>query len=111
MISVEKVPITDSISVSSRGNISSELLKLYFENPRSGGGRIKDIRPCSDNTYVIQFEDNKGWQELVQFLGCFGIETNFFYLSAVVDRVVKKPQNLGEASLTVKPHRESFFLI
>ncbi|KAM3841398.1 protein mono-ADP-ribosyltransferase PARP10 isoform 3-T3 [Vipera latastei] len=75
---------TDSILVQSHhGNqLQPEVLTLYFESRRSGGGRVQAVRLLLGGTMaVVSFQDR-----------------------TVVDRVLKQPHQLPDGSLKVSPH-------
>ncbi|KAK9402788.1 polyADP-ribose polymerase PARP10 [Crotalus adamanteus] len=75
---------TDSILVQSHhGNqLQPEVLTLYFESRRSGGGRLQAVRLLLGGTMaVVSFQDR-----------------------TVVDRVLKQPHQLPDGRLKVSPH-------
>uniref|UniRef100_A0A8D0LD74 Uncharacterized protein n=1 Tax=Sphenodon punctatus TaxID=8508 RepID=A0A8D0LD74_SPHPU len=83
-LAVDWVQQTDSVLVQSRGaGLSQDLLELYFESRRSGGGSVRGVRllPAGGAAAVVSFHD---W--------------------AVVARVLQKPHCLQENSLEVSPH-------
>ncbi|XP_013923578.1 PREDICTED: poly [ADP-ribose] polymerase 10 [Thamnophis sirtalis] len=76
---------TDSILVRSHHGViqlQPEVLTLYFESRRSGGGRVQAVRLLQGGTLaVVSFQDR-----------------------AVVDRVLKQPHQLPDGRLKVSPH-------
>ncbi|XP_034275898.1 protein mono-ADP-ribosyltransferase PARP10 isoform X2 [Pantherophis guttatus] len=75
---------TDSILVRShRGSqLQPEVLTLYFESRRSGGGRVQAVRLLPGGMLaVVSFQDR-----------------------TVVDRVLKQPHQLPDGNLKVSPH-------
>ncbi|XP_053874931.1 protein mono-ADP-ribosyltransferase PARP10 isoform X2 [Malaclemys terrapin pileata] len=82
-LSVEWVQQTDSVLVQSRGaGLSKDLLELYFENKRSGGGSVQAVRVLAGGrAAVISFQDR-----------------------AAVQRVLEKPHRLQESDLDLSPY-------
>uniref|UniRef100_A0A8C0GWE7 Poly [ADP-ribose] polymerase n=1 Tax=Chelonoidis abingdonii TaxID=106734 RepID=A0A8C0GWE7_CHEAB len=82
-LSVEWVQQTDSVLVRSRGaGLSRDLLELYFENKRSGGGSVQAVRVLAGGrAAVISFQDR-----------------------AAVQRVLEKPHRLQERDLDLSPY-------
>uniref|UniRef100_A0A8B9QRJ0 Poly [ADP-ribose] polymerase n=1 Tax=Apteryx owenii TaxID=8824 RepID=A0A8B9QRJ0_APTOW len=85
-VAVERVPRTDGVVVRSGapGSLSRDLLELYFENRRSGGGSVRDVRVlpgCS--LAVVSFQD-----------------------PAAAERVLQKPHRLQDVALEVSPYYE-----
>uniref|UniRef100_A0A674J051 Uncharacterized protein n=1 Tax=Terrapene triunguis TaxID=2587831 RepID=A0A674J051_9SAUR len=80
-LSVEWVQQTDSVLVQSRGaGLSRDLLELYFENKRSGGGSVQAVRVLAGGrAAVISFQDRAG-------------------------RVLEKPHRLQESDLDLSPY-------
>ncbi|KAM9165497.1 protein mono-ADP-ribosyltransferase PARP10 isoform 2-T3 [Pangshura tecta] len=83
LLSVEGVQQTDSVLVRSRGaGLSRDLLELYFENKRSGGGSVQAVRVLAGGrAAVISFQDR-----------------------AAVQRVLEKPHRLQESDLDLSPY-------
>ncbi|XP_029448190.1 protein mono-ADP-ribosyltransferase PARP10 isoform X2 [Rhinatrema bivittatum] len=83
-VGMERVPRTEKVLVKNLSPwISRDLLELYFENRRSGGGRMREVTLLSGETgaAVVAFQD---WQ--------------------AVDRVLKKSHVLQECQLHVSPY-------
>ncbi|XP_050795762.1 protein mono-ADP-ribosyltransferase PARP10 [Gopherus flavomarginatus] len=82
-LSVEWVQQTDSVLVRSRGaGLSRDLLELYFENKRSGGGSVQAVRVLAGGrAAVISFQDR-----------------------AAVQRVLEKAHRLQERDLDLSPY-------
>ncbi|XP_058035038.1 protein mono-ADP-ribosyltransferase PARP10 isoform X2 [Ahaetulla prasina] len=75
---------TDSILVQSHhgSQLQPEVLTLYFESRRSGGGRVQSVRLLPGGMLaVVSFQDR-----------------------TVVDRVLKQPHQLPDGDLKVSPH-------
>ncbi|XP_074842523.1 LOW QUALITY PROTEIN: protein mono-ADP-ribosyltransferase PARP10 [Carettochelys insculpta] len=84
-LAVEWVQQTDGVLVRSRGaGLRRDLLELYFENKRSGGGSVQAVRMLAGGTAaVISFQDR-----------------------AAVPRVLEKPHRLQDSDLDVSPYYE-----
>ncbi|XP_030409948.1 protein mono-ADP-ribosyltransferase PARP10 isoform X2 [Gopherus evgoodei] len=82
-LSVEWVQQTDSVLVRSQGaGLSRDLLELYFENKRSGGGSVQAVRVLAGGrAAVISFQDR-----------------------AAVQRVLEKAHRLQETDLDLSPY-------
>ncbi|CAM5107194.1 unnamed protein product [Natator depressus] len=82
-LAVEWVQQTDSVLVWSRGTgLSGDLLELYFENKRSGGGSVQAVRVLAGGrAAVVSFQDR-----------------------AAVQRVLEKPHRLQESDLDLCPY-------
>ncbi|XP_068789740.1 protein mono-ADP-ribosyltransferase PARP10 isoform X8 [Struthio camelus] len=84
-VAVERVQQTDSVVVRSESpRLSCDLLELYFENRRSGGGSVQHVRVlpgCS--LAVVSFQD-----------------------PAAVERVLQQPHRLQDMELEVSPYYE-----
>ncbi|XP_067416236.1 protein mono-ADP-ribosyltransferase PARP10 [Emydura macquarii macquarii] len=81
-VTVEWMQQTDSILVRSQGpRLSRDLLELYFESKRSGGGSVQAVRLLAGGrAAVVSFQDR-----------------------AAVQRVLEKPHRLQESDLEVSP--------
>ncbi|KAG6921035.1 hypothetical protein G0U57_010928, partial [Chelydra serpentina] len=82
-LAVEWVQQTDSVLVRSQGaGLSRDLLELYFENKRSGGGSVQAVRVLAGGrAAVVSFQDR-----------------------AAVQRVLEKPHRLQESDLDLSPY-------
>lgn len=61
MISVERVQPTSSIKVSGIGNLSAEMLELYFENAKNDGGEVVNVELYPKDDYaIVEFKDRHG---------------------------------------------------
>ncbi|XP_043363147.1 protein mono-ADP-ribosyltransferase PARP10 isoform X3 [Dermochelys coriacea] len=82
-LAVGWVQQTDSVLVWSRGTrLSGDLLELYFENKRSGGGSVQAVRVLAGGrAAVVSFQDR-----------------------AAVQRVLEKPHRLQESDLDLCPY-------
>ncbi|KYO31894.1 poly [ADP-ribose] polymerase 10 [Alligator mississippiensis] len=82
-VTVEQVPQTDSVTVRSRGTaLSQELLELYFESRRSGGGCVQAVRVLpGGRAAIVSFQDRDA-----------------------VERVLHKSHQLQEGELDVSPY-------
>ena len=60
MISVEKIPVTNWIEVTGIKGISTELLQLYFENPRNADAAIEILERISDDSAIVEFKNAAG---------------------------------------------------
>lgn len=82
-ISLERVQRTDQVLVSSLNpEIKPDLLELYFESRRSGGGEVQDVSLLKEaRAAIVTF---RSWE--------------------VADRVLRKPHRLHECVLQVSPY-------
>ncbi|XP_053101054.1 protein mono-ADP-ribosyltransferase PARP10 [Hemicordylus capensis] len=84
-LALDWVPQTDSLLVQSGGgrSLSPDVLELYFESKRSGGGPVRAVRPLRGGRgAVVSFQD-----------------------SAVVERVLlQKTHQLQDSCLDLSPH-------
>ena len=65
---------TDSSIIEVTGleeSMSEEMVMLYFENPRSGGGEVKAVER-KDQSFVVTFQDPQGKEPISGFLSAFG---------------------------------------
>ncbi|XP_062371275.1 protein mono-ADP-ribosyltransferase PARP10 [Cinclus cinclus] len=78
-----RVPQSPSVLVRAPGPVPSrDLLELYFENRRSGGGRVRDVRPLPGGRgTVVTFQE-----------------------PAAAERVLQRPHRLQDAVLELVPH-------
>ena len=60
MISLQKVPLTKSIVVLGiSDDISEELIELYFDSPKSGGGGVTEL--CRNQVgFNVTFSSHEG---------------------------------------------------
>ncbi|XP_025031769.1 poly [ADP-ribose] polymerase 10 isoform X2 [Python bivittatus] len=91
---------TDGVLVRSRdgSRLRQEVLELYFESRRSGGGRVQAVRLLPGGALaVVSFQDCTGlripWKRSTQ---------DGFIMS--VERVLKQPHQLPDGCLEVSPH-------
>ncbi|XP_062865340.1 uncharacterized protein parp10 isoform X2 [Trichomycterus rosablanca] len=81
-LSLEEVEYTDSILVENLPpSVSEDLLILYFESPRIGGGEVTAVSMSANGTAKVSFKD-----------------------SELVNAVVQKPHKLEDTDLIVKPY-------
>ncbi|XP_044309240.1 protein mono-ADP-ribosyltransferase PARP10 [Varanus komodoensis] len=83
-VELDWVEQTDSVLVQggAGGQLSQDLLELYFESRRGGGGRVRAVRLLSGGTTaVVTFED-----------------------SAAVEQVLQRPHQLLDGPLAVSPY-------
>lgn len=53
VISVHRVAMSRTIQVHNIGNISEDLLSLYFEHKRSGGGELEHTQVWREDDYAL----------------------------------------------------------
>ena len=53
MLSLQKVPQSKTIQVHNIGDVTEEMLTLFFENKRSGGGEVANIQVCRKDDYAL----------------------------------------------------------
>ena len=53
MLSVQRVPQSQAIQVHNIGDVTEEILKLYFENRRSGGGEVTNVHVCQQHGHAL----------------------------------------------------------
>ncbi|XP_061463212.1 protein mono-ADP-ribosyltransferase PARP10 isoform X2 [Rhineura floridana] len=83
-LSLDWVEQTDSLLVRSCGGscLKQDLLELYFESKRSGGGQVRAVRLLGGGTVaIVSFQDR-----------------------AVAERVLQRTHRLPDDSLAVSPH-------
>ncbi|KAI5607270.1 poly [ADP-ribose] polymerase 10, partial [Silurus asotus] len=81
-VTLEQVECTDSIVVENlHPDLTEDLLALYFESSRSGGGEVTAVSRISSQLAKVSFKD---------------VQT--------VDSVLQKPHRLEETDLIVKPY-------
>ncbi|KAI5085305.1 poly [ADP-ribose] polymerase 10, partial [Silurus meridionalis] len=81
-VTLEQVECTDSIVVENlHPDLTEDLLTLYFESSRSGGGEVTAVSRISSQLAKVSFKD---------------VQT--------VDSVLQKPHRLEEMDLIVKPY-------
>ncbi|TTI15323.1 Poly [ADP-ribose] polymerase 10 [Bagarius yarrelli] len=81
-LTLEQVECTDSIMVGNlTTNLTEDLLMLYFESSRSGGGDVLAVRKISQHLAKVTFKNVQS-----------------------VDRVLQKSHKLEEVDLIVKPY-------
>ncbi|XP_075440429.1 protein mono-ADP-ribosyltransferase PARP10 isoform X2 [Ascaphus truei] len=82
-VSVQRVRASDQVLVQNLGpEIASDLLELYLESKRSGGGKVRSVTMLRDSgTAIVSFHD---WQ--------------------VVGRVVSRPHSLQNSELLLSPY-------
>ncbi|XP_040403502.1 protein mono-ADP-ribosyltransferase PARP10 [Cygnus olor] len=82
-LAVQRLPQTDSVQVRAPG-LHRDLLELYFENRRSGGGRVRTVRVLpGSRTAIVSFQE-----------------------PAVAARVLQQPHQLQDSELAVSPYYE-----
>ncbi|XP_035170322.1 protein mono-ADP-ribosyltransferase PARP10 [Oxyura jamaicensis] len=82
-LAVQRLPQTDSVRVQAPG-LHRDLLELYFENRRSGGGRVRAVRVLpGGQAAIVSFQE-----------------------PAVVARVLQRPHQLQDSELDVSPYYE-----
>ncbi|XP_062426757.1 protein mono-ADP-ribosyltransferase PARP10 isoform X2 [Rhea pennata] len=85
-VAAERVPRTDAVVVraAAPGALSRDLLELYFENRRSGGGSVREARVLPGRSLaVVSFQD-----------------------AAAAERVLRQPHRLRDVELEVSPYYE-----
>ncbi|MCJ8745997.1 hypothetical protein PDJAM_G00136690 [Pangasius djambal] len=81
-LTLEQVECTDSIMVENlHADLADDLLKLYFESSRSGGGEVMAVSRISQRLAKVSFKDVQS-----------------------VNAVLQKPHKLEETDLIVKPY-------
>ena len=53
MMSLQRVPQAQTIQVHNIGEVTEEILKLYFENKRSGGGEVTNAQFFRKDGYAL----------------------------------------------------------
>ena len=53
MLSLQKVPQSKTIQVHNIGDVTEDMLTLFFENKRSGGGEVTNIQVCRKDDYAV----------------------------------------------------------
>ncbi|XP_068524200.1 protein mono-ADP-ribosyltransferase PARP10 [Anas acuta] len=82
-VAVQRLPQTDSVRVRAPG-LHRDLLELYFENRRSGGGRVRAVRVLpGGRAAIVSFQE-----------------------PAVAARVLRQPHQLQDSELAVSPYYE-----
>ncbi|XP_032037085.1 protein mono-ADP-ribosyltransferase PARP10 [Aythya fuligula] len=82
-VAVQRLPQTDSVWVRAPG-LHRDLLELYFENRRSGGGRVRAVRVLpGGRAAIVSFQEH-----------------------AVAARVLQQPHQLQDSELAVSPYYE-----
>ncbi|XP_064364066.1 protein mono-ADP-ribosyltransferase PARP10 [Dromaius novaehollandiae] len=85
-VAVERVPQADSVVVrgAAPGSLSRDLLELYFESRRSGGGSVRGVRLLPGRSLaVVAFQE-----------------------PAAAARVLQQPHRLRDVELEVSPYHE-----
>ena len=58
-VRVHRVAVSRTIQVYNIGDMSEDLLSLYFENKRSGGSEVTHVRVCQEDDYaLVEVTDN-----------------------------------------------------
>ena len=52
-VRVHRVAASRTIQVHNIGDMSEDLLSLYFENKRSGGSEVTHVRMCQEDNYAL----------------------------------------------------------
>jgi len=53
MISVQRLTQTERIQVHNIGRLTEEMLRLYFQNKKSGGDKVVDVKIYANEDYAI----------------------------------------------------------
>ena len=53
MLSLQKVPQSTTIQVHNIGDVTEDMLTLFFENKRSGGGEVANVQVCRKDDYAL----------------------------------------------------------
>lgn len=130
-LAVQRLPQTDSVRVRAPG-LHRDLLELYFENRRSGGGRVRAVRVLpGGQVAIVSFQEPAGeWLRAgmawggpafrfapscsLSWLshpcprsgGAHGPRLHHVSLPAVAARVLQQPHQLQGSELAVSPYYE-----
>ena len=47
------MPQSKAVQVHNIGDVTEEMMTLYFENRRSGGGEVTNVHVCREDDYVL----------------------------------------------------------
>lgn len=56
----ELVKVSGAILVDNVGYMDEDLIKLYFESAKSGGGDVEKVDVISNQKAIVTFKDHKG---------------------------------------------------